>query len=330
MLVRPLSPPKKIATVFEVFRAFLMLGCTGFGGPVAHLAYFRTEFVARRAWLRDEAYADVVALCQFLPGPASSQVGMALGFIRAGVPGAIAAWMGFTVPSAVLLVLFAEWISHQRTPADSLWLHGLAVAIVAVLAQALWGMGRTLCPDRLRAGLAVTAAAAMAWIPGPLTQTICIVLGGLAGWRWGTPGEALPSGTFAVSLGKRTGLGLLCLYGGLLLLPILIGHRGGDAWRLFNTYYHVGALVFGGGHVVLSLLQTSVVPSGTISNEVFLAGYGAAQAVPGPLLTFAAYLGACASRPPTVPRSASLPTSTEPIRCAMPWASAGLMVYLLT
>ena len=289
------SPP---GTAREVLWAFLKLGLTSFGGPVAHLGYFRTEFVQRRQWLGDKDYADLVALCQFLPGPASSQVGMALGLGRAGWGGALAAWIGFTLPSALALILFALGVSHWATLAQSGALHGLKVAAVAVVAQALLGMAPALCPDGRRAGIAVAAALGVLAVPSSAGQIMAIVCGAVLG-RWLVPAHPLPPtqhGRYGVS--KATGALLLGLCAGLLvLLPLLAAWLDASALGVFSDFYQAGALVFGGGHVVLPLLQAHVVPSGWLSNEVFLAGYGAAQAVPGPLFTVAAYLGAAMPSP---------------------------------
>jgi chromate transporter len=277
----------------EVFTAFLKLGLTSFGGPVAHLGYFRHEFVERRKWLADETYADLVALCQFLPGPASSQVGISIGLLRAGYPGALAAWTGFTLPSALALTLFALGLSAAGNMLDSGWLHGLKVAAVAVVAQALLGMARTLAPDRARATLAVAAAAMAFAIPSTLGQIGAIVLGGIVGLL--LPGGEAPQRQAEISLrvGRRSGIAALTAFFVLLaILPVLAAATGSESLRLFDKFFRVGSLVFGGGHVVLPLLQAEVVPPGWISNDAFLAGYGAAQAVPGPLFTFAAYLGA--------------------------------------
>ncbi len=277
----------------EVFVAFLKLGLTSFGGPVAHLGYFRNEFVDRRKWLDEQAYADLVALCQFLPGPASSQVGIAIGLSRAGYLGALAAWTGFTLPSAVALVLFAIGLSATGNAMGSGWLHGLKVAAVAVVALAILGMARTLTPDRDRASLAVAACAITLAVPSALGQIGAILLGAVVGMVM-LQGEP-PAGhvDMRVPVGRKRALAALIIFGVLLLtLPILAAASGSEAVRLFDKFFRVGSLVFGGGHVVLPLLQAEVVPSGWISNDAFLAGYGAAQAVPGPLFTFAAYLGA--------------------------------------
>jgi chromate transporter len=283
----------KASRAFEVLRVSLRLGLTSFGGPIAHLGYFRDEYVVRRTWLDEKTYADLVALCQFLPGPASSQVGIAIGQLRAGTLGALAAWTGFTLPSAIALVLFAYGVDALGGTLGGGWLHGLKVVAVAVVAQAVLGMMRALAPDRERATLAVVAAALVLAVPSAWGQVGAIVLGGVAGillFRGEAPADhaALP-----VTIGRRTGAMLLALFVVLLIgLPLIAAAVPSQSVRLFDAFYRAGALVFGGGHVVLPLLQASVVPPGWVSNDAFLAGYGAAQAVPGPLFTFAAYLGA--------------------------------------
>jgi len=287
------------STIFEIFGVFLKLGLTSFGGPIAHLGYFRGEFVERRKWLSDGAYADLVALCQFLPGPASSQVGIGLGLSRGGLPGALAAWLGFTLPSAVALVLFALLLSSGSLSNAGAWLHGLKVVAVAVVAQALWGMGKTLCPDRARASVAVAGAVLASWLPGVWGQVGVIVAGGVLGWLCLRTKTDLPHSPFPVRHRKRTGVAVLVvLFCLLLVLPMLAAHSGSYSLRLFDSFYRAGALVFGGGHVVLPVLQAEVVPQGWVSSDAFLAGYGAAQAVPGPLFTFAAYLGAVSMQSP--------------------------------
>ncbi len=281
-----------------IFLTFLKLGCTSFGGPIAHLGYFRDEFVTRLRWLNDRDYADLVALCQFLPGPASSQVGLGLGFSRAGFRGAFSAWAGFTLPSAVLMVGFALVLIHSQAETLGNWLQGLKVVAVAVVAQALWGMGKSLCPDRERVTLAVLAALLMIWIPGVSGQLSAMVLGGLAGWFWlggGSSDSDLPSSALS-GVGSRIGIFLLALFTLLLLvLPLLAGRYDNIYLGLFDSFYRAGSLVFGGGHVVLPLLETELVANGQVSEDLFLAGYGAAQALPGPLFTFAGYLGAVAA-----------------------------------
>jgi chromate transporter len=276
-----------------VFLVFLRLGLTSFGGPVAHLGYFRAEFVARRRWLEEASYADIVALCQFLPGPASSQTGIALGILRAGLPGGLAAWLGFTAPSALALIAFGYGVARLGDMAQAPWLHGLKIVAVAVVAQAVWGMARNLCPDRPRASLAVGAALLVLAMPGAFGQIGAILAGGLIGWLWLKQGATTGgSGAIGFSLGRGLGIAALALFAILLFgLPLLDAAMKSHAVSLLDSFYRSGALVFGGGHVVLPLLQQAVVPPGWASNDAFLAGYGAAQAVPGPLFTFAAYLG---------------------------------------
>ncbi|MEX0959240.1 MAG: chromate efflux transporter [Burkholderiales bacterium] len=279
------------ASAFGVFVAFLRMGLVSFGGPVAHIGYFRDEFVVRRRWLADKAYADLVALCQFLPGPASSQVGIALGLSQSGIIGAIAAWVGFTLPSAILLVLFAAGLQISGG-VDIGWLHGLKVVTVAVVAHAVWTMGRQLCPDRPRATLAVLATIGVLVLPGVSGQIAVIVLGAFVGAIWldASAGEKSTSVDFGVT--RSAGVAALVLF--FLLLILLPGIASGTGLiyaELFDSFFRSGALVFGGGHVVLPLLQAEVVPPGWVDNDRFLAGYGAAQAIPGPLFSFAAYLG---------------------------------------
>ena len=284
---------KRKGTFLEVLWAFLKLGVTSFGGPVAHLGFFREEFVAKRQWLKERAYADLVALCQFLPGPASSQVGMGVGFSRAGYPGAIAAWIGFTAPSAVALILFALGIANLDMARHGGWLHGLKVVAVAVVAQAVWGMAKSLCPDKIRASVALAAAMAVLAVPTAWGQVGAIVAGGLFGW------QALKSdpNQEAHPLGIPESRTIGGVFLGLFFLLLVLGPVAAAAFDLpwlsiADSFFRSGSLVFGGGHVVLPLIQAEVVPTGWISNDLFMAGYGAAQAVPGPLFTFAAYLGA--------------------------------------
>lgn len=288
--------PGRAANVAQVFFAFLKLGLTAFGGPVAHLAYFRAEFVERRRWIDDSGYADLVALCQFLPGPASSQVGFALGLGRAGWPGALAAWLGFTLPSALVLILFAFGIQQWTWLATSGAVHGLKLAAVAVVAHAVWGMARSLCPDRPRAALAIAAALLALAIPSALGQIAAIAAAGLAGLRWIRPTALPASMPRNTGVGKTTAVVLLLVFALLLLLSVGVA-AGPSMGAQFAAFYQAGALVFGGGHVVLALLQAAVVPPGWITNDAFIAGYGLAQAVPGPLFTFAAYLGALMPAP---------------------------------
>jgi chromate transporter len=285
----------------EVFAAFLKLGLTSFGGPIAHLGYFRNEFVERRKWLDESAYADLVALCQFLPGPASSQVGFSLGILRGnGLLGGLAAWFAFTTPSALILFAFAMSATAFTGPVAEGFLHGLKLVAVAVVAQAIWGMSQTLTPDRARAGIALAAIATVVVFAGSFGQIAAIVLGACAG-LWLCRGEVAPpvSGHLNFPVTQRAGVVALVLFTALLLIPPVVANAtGSQALALFNAFYRSGALVFGGGHVVLPLLQAQVVAPEWVSNEVFLAGYGLAQAVPGPLFTFAAYLGAVMGPPP--------------------------------
>ena len=281
-----------------IFAAFLRLGLTAFGGPIAHLDYFRREFVERRGWVSAQVYGDLVALCQFLPGPASSQVGIGLGLMRGGVSGALAAWLGFTLPSALAMTLFALLLTHVAGLTHGAWLHGLKLVAVAVVAQALWGMGRSLCPDRTRASLAVAAAVLAALVPGVSGQLAVIALGAVVGrWLLHAPLEAVHP-PLPLALRHRHAWGLLAAFVALLLgLPILAAWAQWPWLTLLADFYRAGALVFGGGHVVLPLLQAQVVPGG-MDNATFLAGYGAVQAVPGPLFTFAAFLGAVSAQGP--------------------------------
>jgi chromate transporter len=281
------------SSALEVLLVFLKLGLTSFGGPVAHLGYFREEFVARRKWLDEASYVDIVALCQFLPGPASSQVGLAIGLSRAGYRGALAAWTGFTLPSAIALMLFAYGVQAIGGVAASAWVHGLKIAAVAVVALAVLGMMRSLAPDRERATLAVAAACISLAMPTAFGQIGAIVLGGLAGMAFlRDRGASKPSFSIPLGVTRLHGtIALLLFFGLLIALPLAASTSTGLPLQLFDSFYRSGSLVFGGGHVVLPLLQAEVVPRGWVTNDAFLAGYGAAQAVPGPLFTFAAYLG---------------------------------------
>nr|WP_309130279.1 chromate efflux transporter [Brevibacterium sp.] len=288
----------------EVFLIFLRLGLTSFGGPTAHLAYFREAFVVRRRWLGESAYADLVALCQFLPGPASSQVGMALGLHRAGVRGLLAAWAGFTLPSAILLTLAALGLSHLEDPGSTGWLQGLMVAAVAVVAQAVLGMARTLTPDAKRAAIAVVVLAIAALLPGVWTTVLALVLAGILGRlllrREAVQDDVDETQDLRVPVSRRAGGVVLLVFLALLAaLPVAASVTGDGTVRLADIFYRVGSLVFGGGHVVLPMLDTEVVASGLVENSTFLAGYGMAQAVPGPLFTFSAFLGAASTSAPT-------------------------------
>lgn len=278
------------ASVAEVFCVFLKLGLTSFGGPIAHLGYFRDELVTRRKWLNESAYADLVALCQFLPGPASSQVGFALGLTRAGWLGAFAAFLAFTLPSALILLALAMTATRLESPLALGALHGLKIVAVAIVAQAVWGMAKNLCPDKERATIAVVAVFLLAWAPGAIGMMVAILLGAIAGLVL-SKGKVAVGDHLSVPVSRKAGLTAFALFAALLIgLPILAGQAQG--WALADSFYRAGSLVFGGGHVVLPLLQAETVTPGWVSDDAFLAGYGAAQAVPGPLFTFAAWLGA--------------------------------------
>jgi chromate transporter len=276
----------------EVFLVFLTLGVTCFGGPIAHIGYFRDAFVIRRRWLDETAYADLVGLCQFLPGPASSQVGFSIGLMRAGLPGGFAAWAGFTLPSATALVLFAYGADMLVGPAGAGLIHGLKLVAVAIVAQAVWGMAHTLCPDCERASIAVAAALIVLFDASPAAQVGAIVLGGVAGLWLCRAAPPAATGHVAVPVSRTAGLVALGAFFVLLVgLPLVGKLTGSQGVALLEAFYRSGALVFGGGHVVLPLLREAFVTPGWVSDDTFLAGYGAAQAVPGPLFTFAAYLG---------------------------------------
>ena len=283
-----------------MFRVFLRLGLTSFGGPVAHIGYYRAELVERRKWLDEHAFGDIVALCQFLPGPASSQTGISIGILRAGLPGGFAAWLGFTLPSAIAMILFGYGVTRFGDLSGASWLHGLKIVAVAVVAQAVWGMARSLAPYKERATVAVGAAILALGVPTALGQVGAIVAGGLIGWGLlAERAASRPGAPLAVHLPRAWSIAALVLFFALLFgLPLIAAAVPAQPIRLFDAFYRSGALVFGGGHVVLPLLQAEVVPPGWVSNDAFLAGYGAAQAVPGPLFTFAAYLGTVAGPAP--------------------------------
>lgn len=277
---------------WSVFLVFLRLGLTSFGGPIAHLGYFRDEFVVRRRWLSERSYADVVALCQFLPGPSSSQVGIALGLTRAGYGGAFAAWLGFTLPSAIALILFASLLLHQGDLSPGM-LQGLKIAAVAVVAQAVWGMARSLCPDRLRVTIMAFAAITVLLLAGIWIPLLVLVMAGFVGVALLKPTIGLEQDALSVPVSRRSGTLALGVFFALLIgLPLLAALMPSQLLSLVDSFYRVGSLVFGGGHVVLPLLQTETVDAGLVGVDMFLAGYGATQAVPGPLFTFAAFLGA--------------------------------------
>jgi chromate transporter len=285
----------------SVFAVFLRLGLTSFGGPIAHLGYYRTEFVERRRWLSEAAYADLVALCQLLPGPASSQVGFAVGLSRGGLLGGVAAWLGFTLPSAVAMVLFAQGAAALTGPLSAGMLHGLQVAAVAVVAQAVWSMARSLCPDRPRATIAVVATLIVTAAPTAIGQIAAILAGAAAGaWLCREAPAVAPSARLSIPVPRALAVAALAVFVLLLIgLPIAAAVSAVPALAVAEAFYRAGALVFGGGHVVLPLLHASVVEPGWVSEDAFLSGYGAAQAVPGPLFTFAAYLGAIMTAPPS-------------------------------
>jgi chromate transporter len=321
---RALAAGSRRRAFLETFLVFLRLGLVSFGGPIAHIGYFRNEFVQRRHWLDEHAFSDLVALCQLLPGPASSQLGMAIGFGRAGWSGIAGAWLGFTLPSALALILFALGVAHLDMVAGSGAVQGLKVVAVAVVAQAVWGMGRTLCPDRTRIGLALGAFLLVLGLPRllpgavavpALVQVAAIVTGGLLGRGLLALDRAAP-GVVDLRVPARAGRLALVAFALLLAgLPLLAAVGDSMLLRLIDGFYRAGALVFGGGHVVLPLLEAAVVPIGAVGEAQFLAGYGAAQAVPGPLFSFGAYLGALAALPLAAPQGvdavAALPAHTS-------------------
>jgi len=287
-------------SAWTVFLVFLRLGLSSFGGPIAHLGYFREEFVARRQWLSEQSYVDLVALCQFLPGPASSQVGIGVGLSRAGLGGAFAAWAGFTLPSAIVLVLFAQGMSTWGSALPSGLLHGLKIVAVAVVAQAVWGMARTLCTDVPRVTIAALAACAALLWPNAWGQIGVIACTAVIGLLLFKPAQGQAAESLPISVSRTVGVISLVLFFSLLVgLPLAIEVWPSSALAMVNAFYRAGSLVFGGGHVVLPLLQAATVPNGWVANDTFLAGYGLAQAVPGPLLTFSAFLGASMSVQPS-------------------------------
>lgn len=293
------AEPQQSGSPLEVFRVALRLGLTSFGGPIAHLGYFRREYVERRRWLDERAFADLVALCQFLPGPASSELGIAIGTRRAGIGGGLAAWLGFTLPSAVAMLLFGLY-ARSMDIASAGWVHGLKLAAVAVVALAVVSMARTLAPDWRRRAIAAAAAAVVLVSWTPFAQVAVIVAGAGIGWLVLKPHPAPVGGRLGGrGVSRRVGVAALAVFFGLLVgLPALAALGGGSSVAFFDAFYRAGALIFGGGHVVLPLLHSTVVDPGWVSNDLFLAGYGAAQAVPGPLSTFSAYLGTVSSAGP--------------------------------
>jgi chromate transporter len=291
------SRPNTPGSPLEVLRVFLKLGLMSFGGPAAHIGYLRHAFVIERGWLDERAFADLIGLCQFLPGPASSQTGFAIGLFRAGYLGGLAAWAGFTLPSAIAMTLFAYGAGALTGPAGEGFLHGLKLVAVAIVAQALLGMAQNLAPDKPRAAIAVLALVVMAFAPRGASQILAIGLGGVLGMALCRRGPgATGEGGGASPASRRMGLAFLAVFVVLLALSFLA--RGAGTLAFLAAIYRSGALVFGGGHVVLPLLQGAVVAPGFVPESAFLAGYGAAQAVPGPLFAFSAFLGAVASAPP--------------------------------
>lgn len=291
MMVRLREQMKKTA---DIFIAFLRLGLTSFGGPMAHIGYFREEFVNRRKWLDEKTFADLVALCQFLPGPASSQVGIAIGNLRAGFRGGIASWLGFTMPSAIAMILFGYGTGFMAGGESAGWIHGLKVVAVAVVAQAVWNMAVNLCPDRPRQTIAIVSGIAVLLWRSTLSQIAVILAAGIIGWKLLLREKKTASPeTPDQSTGSRTSAAaaLVIFLFLLIVLPVFSSLFPGTPIDVVSSFYRVGSLVFGGGHIVLPLIQAEVVPPGWVTNDIFLAGYGAAQAVPGPLFTFAAYLG---------------------------------------
>lgn len=285
---------QRASRLFEILIVFLRLGLTSFGGPIAHLGYFRDEFVTRRKWFTDSAYADIVALCQFLPGPASSQAGFAIGVQRGGLLGGIAAWVGFTLPSALLMFAFAYGAAVFSGPWGEGILQGLKLVAVAIVAQAIWGMARTLTPDVVRGAIAVAAAAAIILLETAAAQVTVIAGGALLGLLLCRNGDITAATHMHSGVRRRWAIVALVLFAAIFAILPFLEKLDTPALSLFAAFYQAGALVFGGGHVVLPLLETSLVGPGWVDHDAFLAGYGAAQAMPGPLFTFAAYLGAMA------------------------------------
>ena len=288
------SDAGRISRSWEILLVALRLGLTSFGGPIAHIGYFRDEYVVRRKWLDEDTFAELIALCQFLPGPASSQLGMAVGIRRGGLLGGFAAWLGFTLPSALALILFAYGVQELGAENSEDWLHGLKIVAVAVVALALWGMGRTLTPDRTRVTIAIVAAAVLLMTTGGIIAQLAVIVGGaILGLVVLRTPEPRADGEIITRGGTRFAVILLIAFVVLLItLPIVSRATENLPVDVLDSFYRSGALVFGGGHVVLPLLEAEVVPPGWVTSDEFLAGYGAAQAVPGPLFTFSAFLGA--------------------------------------
>lgn len=282
---------KRNHSLFEIFQTSLLLGLTSFGGPVAHLGYFKHEYVDKRRWLDDKTYADIIALCQFLPGPASSQVGMAIGMVRGGLLGSIISWLGFTLPSVIALVLFAIFYQSYML-GDMVWISSLKIVAVAVVAHAVLGLGKKLTPDLPRLTIALVAAMTMLLFASAIVQVVIIVASALLGFVAFSSKTNTHNEPFYVTITKKQGtIALIILAGLLVILPITSRIVSNDYLHMFDMFFRVGSIVFGGGHVVLPLLEQEVIPTGLLTAGEFLAGYGAAQAVPGPLFTFASYLG---------------------------------------
>jgi len=282
----------------EVFLTALRLGLTSFGGPIAHLSYFHDEYVKKKKWISEQSYADLVALCQFLPGPASSQVGMAIGLSRSGVLGAILSWIGFTLPSVIILILFGLGMAHIDATAHQHWLHGLKVVAVAVVAQAVLGMGKKLCPDKERVIIAIISSVIVLAAKSAFIQILVLIAAGIFGTFFLKTTSELPHEPLHKGRRKIGAVFISLFLGLLVLLPVLRGMYPSQSLKLFDSFYRAGALVFGGGHVVLPLLQAEVVPTGWVTNDLFMAGYGVANAIPGPLFAFSSYLGAVSSLSP--------------------------------
>ncbi|NMT62288.1 chromate efflux transporter [Marinobacter orientalis] len=274
---------------WHIFLLFLRLGLTSFGGPAAHLGFFHEEFVKRRQWLSDSAYGEVVALCQLLPGPASSQVGLTLGFLQRGYRGAAAAWLGFTLPSALLMTLFALGLGLWPEAGEGGWIAGLKLFVVAVVAQAVWQMGRSLCPDGPRLSIAVLVAVLLLTVGATWMQILALLAAGAAGAALKLP-QKQSSQTLTIPVQTRRPMAFFAVFAVLLVLAFLPLASGSPGW-IWAELYRAGALVFGGGHVVLPWLQEGFVASGAMPADTFLAGYGVAQAMPGPLFSFSAFLG---------------------------------------
>lgn len=285
------SHEEKRSSLLELLGVSSRLGFTSFGGPIAHLGYFHDEYVVRRKWLDEKTYADLVALCQFLPGPASSQVGIAIGMMRGGFWGGIITWFGFTLPSVIALILFAYTLKGADVSSTG-WLHGLMIAAVAVVTQAVWGMARSLAPDRTRASIAIAAAFIILWWSSPFSQVAVIATAGILGWLFIPRPPVVEMSSMGINFSRRAAIISWIMFFGLLFgLPLMRQIIDSHWLAVFDGFFRTGSLVFGGGHVVLPLLQAEVVLTGWVTDAQFLAGYGAAQAVPGPLFTFAAYIG---------------------------------------